>query len=167
MKRHLLQYRLFRAICTSFRCMQQAVIISPNVWVQRGCYQKVVFVTELSNFDMVQNKCQKRYFSGGGMFEDDDSTDNEDDDFDGIWIQIFCPVLFFFAIVNPLLHRYSFWHINNKQLLKTWEMSNFSFYHNVFYSVRYLYPICPYFWHQTFYLLLNWKNLKLTYQVKG
>ena len=44
---------------------------------------------------------------------------------------------------NPLLHRYSFWPINNRQLLKTlWEKkkllvtSNFSFSHNVFYSIR-------------------------------
>ena len=43
----------------------------------------------------------------------------------------------------PLLHRYSFWRINNRQLLKTlWEkkilliMSNFFFSHNVFYSIR-------------------------------
>ena len=48
---------------------------------------------------------------------------------------------------NPLLHRYSFWLNNNRQLLKTlWEkekllvMSNFSFSHNVFYSIRLLYP---------------------------
>ena len=46
-------------------------------------------------------------------------------------------------LLNPLLHRYSFWHINNRQLLKTlWEnnkllvISNFSFSHNVFYSIR-------------------------------
>ena len=53
---------------------------------------------------------------------------------------------------NPLLHKYSFWHINNRQLLKTlWEKkkllvtSNFSFSDNVFYSVRQLYHIYPYF----------------------
>ena len=41
-------------------------------------------------------------------------------------------------IVNPLLHKYSFWLINNRQLLKIlWEKkkllvtSNFSFSHNV------------------------------------
>ena len=44
---------------------------------------------------------------------------------------------------NPLLHRYSFQHINNRLLFKTlWEKkkllitSNFSFSHNVFYSSR-------------------------------
>ena len=44
---------------------------------------------------------------------------------------------------NPLLHKYSFYHINNRLLLKTlWEkkkllvMSNFSFSYNVFYSSR-------------------------------
>ena len=44
-----------------------------------------------------------------------------------------------FNCLNPLLHRYSFWCINNRQILKTlWEkekllvMSNFSFSHNVF-----------------------------------
>ena len=49
--------------------------------------------------------------------------------------------------LNPLLHRYSFWPINNRQLLKTlWEKekllvtSNFSFSHNVFYSIRYCIP---------------------------
>ena len=59
--------------------------------------------------------------------------------------------------VNPLLHKYLFWRINNRQLLKTlWEKkkllvtSNFSFSHNVFYSIRQLYPICPYFWHNIF-----------------
>ena len=45
--------------------------------------------------------------------------------------------------VNLLLHRYSFRSINNTQLLKTfWEKekflvtNNFSFSHNVFYSIR-------------------------------
>ena len=49
--------------------------------------------------------------------------------------------------LNPLLHRYSFCRINNRQPLKTlWEkeklpvMSNFSFTHNVFYSIRLLHP---------------------------
>ena len=44
---------------------------------------------------------------------------------------------------NPLLHRYSFWRINNRLLLKTWcerekllMTSNFPFSHNVFYSIR-------------------------------
>ena len=27
--------------------------------------------------------------------------------------------LWYFVIINPLLHRYSFYHINNRQLLKT------------------------------------------------
>ena len=48
-----------------------------------------------------------------------------------------------FSALNPLLHKYSFWCINNRQLLKTlWEkkklliMSNSFFSHNVFYSIR-------------------------------
>ena len=47
------------------------------------------------------------------------------------------------SFVNPLLHTYSFWRINNRQLLKTvWEkkklliMSNFLFSHNAFYEIR-------------------------------
>ena len=46
-------------------------------------------------------------------------------------------------VFNPLLQKYSFSGINNKQLFKTlWEKkkllvtSNFSFSHNVFYSIR-------------------------------
>ena len=45
--------------------------------------------------------------------------------------------------LNSLLHRYPFWRINNRQLLKTmWKkkklliMNNFFFSHNVFYSIR-------------------------------
>ena len=75
---------------------------------------------------------------------------------------------------NPLLHRYSFWRINNRRLLKTlWEKkkllitSNFSFSHNVFYSVKELYPHLSIFLTSYLYLLLKWKSLKLTYQVKG
>ena len=48
---------------------------------------------------------------------------------------------------KPFLHRYSFWCINTRQLLKTlWKkeklivMSNFSFFPSVFYSIRWLYP---------------------------
>ena len=51
--------------------------------------------------------------------------------------------LYHMTKVNPLLHRYSFRRINNRQLLKTlWDKekllitSNFSFSHNVFYSIR-------------------------------
>ena len=51
----------------------------------------------------------------------------------------------YFSNFNPLLHRYSFRHIKNRQLLKTLRekekllvTSNFSFSHNVFYSIRYL-----------------------------
>ena len=76
--------------------------------------------------------------------------------------------------INPLLHRYSFKRINNKQLLKTsWEkeklliMSNFSFSHNVFYSIRKWYPHSSIFLTLHLYLLLNRKSLKLSYQVKG
>ena len=60
-------------------------------------------------------------------------------------------------VLNPSLHRYSFWCINNRQLMITlWEkkklltMSNFFFSRNVFYLIRYCYPICPYFWHHIF-----------------
>ena len=52
-----------------------------------------------------------------------------------------------FSAPHNVLILYSFWHINNSQILKTcWEkekllmMSNFSFSHNVFYSIRKLYP---------------------------
>ena len=76
--------------------------------------------------------------------------------------------------VNPLLHRYSFYHINNRQLLKTsWEKkkllltSNFFFSHDVFYSVRKLYPFLSIFLTSYLYLLLNVKSLILAYQVKG
>ena len=69
---------------------------------------------------------------------------------------------------NPLLHRYSFLPINNRQLLKTlWEkkkllvMSNFSFSHNVFYSIRYLYPHLSIFLTLYLYLLLCGKELTL------
>ena len=58
------------------------------------------------------------------------------------------------ADFNPLLDKYSFWRIINRQLLKTlWEKkklhvtSNFFFSHNVFYSVRKLYPHLSIFWH--------------------
>ena len=57
------------------------------------------------------------------------------------------------VFINPLLHTYSFWCINNRQLLKTlWEneklliMSNFSFSHNVFNSKSdNCIPLCPFF----------------------
>ena len=72
--------------------------------------------------------------------------------------------------VNSLLHRYSFQHINNGRLLKTvWEKGeslitgNFSFSHNVFNSIRWLYPHFSIFLTPYLYLLLNWKNLKLAY----
>ena len=67
--------------------------------------------------------------------------------------------------INLLLDRYSFWRINNWQLLKTLrEMkkllvtSNFFFSHNVFYSTRKLYPHLPIFLTSYLYLLLNWKS---------
>ena len=71
--------------------------------------------------------------------------------------------------LNPLLHRYSFSFINNRQLLKTlWEKtkllvtSNFSFSHNVFYLIRNVYPHLSIFLTSYLYLLLNWKIPKLT-----
>ena len=74
---------------------------------------------------------------------------------------------------NPLLHRDSFRRIKTRQLLKTlWQKekllvtSNFSFSHNVFYSIRYLYLHLSTFLTYL-YLLLNWKSLKLAYQVNG
>ena len=72
----------------------------------------------------------------------------------------------------PLLHRGSFWHINNRQLLKTlWEKekllvtSNFSFSHNVFNLIRWLYPHLPIFLTSYLYLLLNWKSLLIDWMV--
>ena len=54
--------------------------------------------------------------------------------------------------LKPLLHRYSFLRINNSQFLKTLRekekllvTSNFSFSHNVFYSIKYLYPHLSFF----------------------
>ena len=77
------------------------------------------------------------------------------------------------AVFNPLLHRYSFWHNHNRQLLKTlWEKktllvtSNFFFSHNVFFSIRKLYPYLSVFMTSYLYFPLNWKSLKLAYQVK-
>ena len=62
---------------------------------------------------------------------------------------------------NPLLHRYSFKRINNRLFWKTlWEKkllvtSNFFFSHNVFYSIRQLYPHFSIFMTSCLYLLLN------------
>ena len=76
--------------------------------------------------------------------------------------------------MNSLLHRYSFERIDNIQLLKTlWEMknllitSNFFFSHNVYYSIRKLYPHLLIFFTSYLYLVLNWKSPKLAYEVKG
>ena len=76
--------------------------------------------------------------------------------------------------INPLLHRYLFSCINNRQLLKTlWEkkklliMSNFFLSHNVFYSIRKLYPHLSIFMTSYLYLLLNWKSPKFQHEVKG
>ena len=46
-------------------------------------------------------------------------------------------------------------------------MSNFFFSHNVFYSIRKLYPHSSIFLTSYLYLLLNWKSPKLAYEVKG
>ena len=46
-------------------------------------------------------------------------------------------------------------------------MSNFSISHSVFYSIRSLYPHLSTFLTLYLYLLLNWKSLKVAYQVKG
>ena len=76
--------------------------------------------------------------------------------------------------ITPLPHGYPFWHINNRPLLKTlWKKkkllvpSNFFFFHNVFYSIRYLYPYLSIYLTSYLYLLLNWKSPKLAYHVKG
>ena len=45
-------------------------------------------------------------------------------------------------------------------------MSNFFFSHNVFYSIRNLYPHLSIFMTLFLYLLLNWKSPKLAYEVK-
>ena len=52
---------------------------------------------------------------------------------------------------------------DKKKLLET---SNFFFSHNVFYSIRKLYPHLSIFLTLYLYLLLNWKSPKLAYQVK-
>ena len=39
----------------------------------------------------------------------------------------------YWFLIYPLIHKYSFWCINNRQLLK---MSNFFFSHNAFYPIR-------------------------------
>ena len=79
-----------------------------------------------------------------------------------------------FKLLNPLLYRYSFWRINNRQLLKTlWEKEkllitiNFSFSHNVFNSIRYLYHHLSILLISYLYVPLNWKSPNLAYQVKG
>ena len=73
--------------------------------------------------------------------------------------------------IKPLLHRYSFSHINNRQLLKTLQenkklivRSNFFFSHNVVNSIRKLYPHVSIFLTSYLYLLLNWKSPKLAYK---
>ena len=75
---------------------------------------------------------------------------------------------------NRLLHRYSFQHISNRQLLKTlWEKkkllvtSNFFFSHNVFYSIGKLYSYLSIFLTSYLDFLLNWKSLKLACEIKG
>ena len=81
---------------------------------------------------------------------------------------------FTFFILIPLLYRYSFKLINDRQLLKTlWEKkkllvtSNFFFSHNVFYSIRKLYPHFSVLLTSYLYFLRNWKSLKLACEVKG
>ena len=78
------------------------------------------------------------------------------------------------TVLTFLLHRYSFYRINNRQLLKTlWKKKkllvtgNFFFSHNVFYSIRKLYPQLSIFLTSYLYLLLNWKSSKLACEVKG
>ena len=46
-------------------------------------------------------------------------------------------------------------------------LSNFFFSHNVFYPIRKWYTQLSIFMTSYLYLLLNWKSLKLAYQVKG
>ena len=62
--------------------------------------------------------------------------------------------------INPLLHRYSFWCINNRQLLKTfWEKEKLLILNEQFLLFPHCFllnqlenciPICPYFWHHIF-----------------
>ena len=75
---------------------------------------------------------------------------------------------------NPLLHRYSFQRINNRQLSKTlWEKkkllvtSDFFFSHNIFYTIRKLYLHSSIFLTSYCYLRLNRKSPKLASEVKG
>ena len=81
---------------------------------------------------------------------------------------------FYSRLVNPLLHRYGFQCINNRQVLKTvWEKkkllvtSNFFFSHNVFHSIIKLCPHLSKFLTSYLYLLLNCKSPKLACEVKG
>ena len=78
----------------------------------------------------------------------------------------------FTAPSNPLLHRYSFWNINNRRLLKTlWEKekllvtSYFSFSHNVFYPIRI--SICTYFSHHIFIFAAESEEPKIRISGKG
>ena len=72
-------------------------------------------------------------------------------------------------MIKASLHRYSFYCIDNRRLLKTLRekkkllvTSNFFFSHNDFHSIRKFYPHLSIFLTSYFYLLLNLKSLKLT-----
>ena len=90
--------------------------------------------------------------------------------------------------VNPLVHKYSFWHINTRQLLKTlWEKQKLiinkqfflflqCFLHNQiivshlcspFQTFSTLSDNCIPFVTSYFYLLMNSMSLQLAYEVKG
>ena len=65
--------------------------------------------------------------------------------------------LFRLGNLNPLLHRYSFWRVNNRQLLKTFckkekllVISHFSFFLNFFTQSDNCISICSYFLHHIF-----------------
>ena len=72
------------------------------------------------------------------------------------------------------IHFTSFRRINYRQLLKTLRekkkllvTSNFSFFHYVFYSVRYLHLHLFTFLTSYLYLQLIWITTKLPYEIKG
>ena len=68
--------------------------------------------------------------------------------------------------IYPLLLRYSFWLINNRQLLKTlWEKEKLLV--TIFSTQIIVSSFVHIFLTLYLNLLLNWKNLKLAYQIKG
>ena len=70
---------------------------------------------------------------------------------------------------NPLLPKYSFWCIINRQLLKTLQekKKQFLLFPQCFPLNRIILLYLSIFLTSYFYLMLNWKSPKLAYEVKG